>query len=246
MQKKSAIEKQFLDGIKNSSIARNHVLKALAGDTECAWAVAAYRELLSNVNYNKRIIAAFLFALEKHDGQYYAWKNGKKLPYTYHLCKCALNTAAFSFAEKQIVIALWHDLLEDGKATRKEIKNELKDYYFNANEVIDTLILLDRGNSNSSKEYFNNILHNEDACLVKTADILSNLDECIERFDEMIANKQRFWIYDYLIEIPRFFLNSKLLPAECKKAISRRISNLKSLLPDKNKKELTHYSKEVV
>lgn len=238
------IENQFIENIKKSSIAQHHVIKALAGQEEYAHAVDAYKELLKISNQVS--IGAFLFALEKHEGQYYAWKNSKQLPYAYHLCKCALNTAAFSSNDKHIVIALWHDMLEDGKATIKEIKTELKGYCFNVNEILETLAVLDKGNSSSAKEYFGKILHNEDACIVKTADIISNLDECIERFDEMVNNKQRFWIYDYLIEIPKFFLNSKLLPAECKKAISQRISNLKSLLLDKNKKELTHYSKEVV
>lgn len=246
MSNEVIIEKQFLDSIKNSSIARNHALKALAGNTEYACAVTTYRELLSNANYNQIIIAALLFALEKHEGQYYDWKRGKKLPYAYHLCKCALNTTAFSNEEKHFVIALWHDMLEDGKATRKEIKNELKKYSVNSNEVIDALIALDKGNSSSTKEYFGKILHNENACIVKTADIISNLNECIERFSEMIDNEQRFWIYDYLIEIPMFFLNSKLLPVECKKVISEKISNLKFSLPEKNKKELKNYSREVI
>lgn len=246
MQEMGAIEKQFIVSIEKSSIARDHVLKALAGHEEYAYSVKAYREFLLNVNYKKTIVEAFLFAIEKHEGQYYAWNKGKKLPYAYHLCKCALNTAAFSFEDKHIVIALWHDMLEDYKATGKDIANELKRYFFDANGIMDALAALDKGNSASPKEYFSKILHNKDACLVKAADIISNLNECIDRFDEMIKNEQRFWIYGYLIDIPKYFLNSKLLPAGCKKAISEKISNLKSLLPDKNKKELRHHSNEVI
>jgi len=222
------------------------VMKALAGYEEYVQAVSVYKDFLSKTGYSKTIAKAFLFALGKHDGQYYAWKKSKKLPYAYHLCKCALSTAAFSPEDKHIVIALWHDMLEDGRTNKKVIANELKDYCFNINEIIGALIILDKGNSISSKEYFKKILHDKDACLVKAADIISNLDECIERFDEIIKSEQRFWIYTYLIEIPRFFLNSKLLPEEYKKEISLKISQLKLSLPNKNKIEFEKYSKGVI
>jgi len=245
MRHKPIIEKKFIDNIKDSNIAQNHVMKSLAGDEEYIQAVSVYKEFLFKIDYNKTITEAFLFALEKHEGQYYVWKKGRKLPYTYHLCKCALNTAALSYEDKPIVIALWHDLLEDGKTTKKDIMNQLRNNCLNIPEIINALILLDKGNSSSPKEYFSNILQNEDASLVKTADLIANLDECIDRFDEMIGNEQRFWIYDYLIEIPQFFLNSKHLPATYNKIISSKISKLRSLLSDKNQKEFKRYSREV-
>ncbi|MDP3989910.1 MAG: hypothetical protein Q8Q01_01765 [archaeon] len=245
MHHQPTIEQKFIDSIKNSNIAQNHVMKSLAGDDEYIQAVSTYKEFLFKIDYNKTITEAFLFALEKHEGQYYVWKKGRKLPYTYHLCKCALNTATLSYEDKTIVIALWHDLLEDERATKKDLTNQIKKSYFDANEIINALILLDKGNSSSSKEYFSNILQNKDASLIKTADLIANLDECIDRFDEMIGNEQRFWIYDYLIEIPQFFLNSKHLPRTYNKIISSKISKLHSLLSDKNQKEFKRYSREV-
>lgn len=246
MQDKLTIDKQFLDSIKNSRIVQNHVIKSLAGHEEYIQAVSVYQEFLFKIDYNKTIVEAFLFALEKHEGQYYLWKKEGKLPYAYHLCKCAINTTAFSCEKKHIVIALWHDLLEDKRTTKKDIANQLKNNCFNANEIITVLAILDKENSSSPKEYFSNILQNKDARLVKTADIIANLDECIDRFDEMIKNTQRFWIYDYLIEIPKFFLDSKQLPPTYKETILSKISKLLDLLPEKNQKEFQKYSRRVI
>lgn len=200
-----------------SSVLKKHLEKAKAGIEEYKTAINSYEELLKTVNYDKTIVKIFIFVLEKHEGQYYEWKNQKKLPYAYHLAKCATIISKLRGAKKQhIILALLHDIIEDKRATENEVKEELsKEEYVsiekNTDELIKALMLLDKNNFHSDEQYYKQILQNTDASIVKTADILANLNECIARATEMLQNEQRFWIYEYLAQIPKYFSNPEIL-----------------------------------
>lgn len=232
---------------KDYKILRKHSLLALSGKEPYVKAIETYEELLSLINGDRALIQAFIFAIEKHEGQWYQWKGKNLLPYSYHICKCALNAIHFGAERHQVIIALWHDLIEDKKATAKEIKKELQNKTYskiNAANIIEALLILDKGGI-SSKKYFTEIATNKDATIAKAADIAANIDECIARFDEMIQGEQRFWIYNYLVEIPIFLskIKSKDISDYVTSSISGKIKVLLSSIPEKNKIEFETYAR---
>lgn len=243
------IDKRTIAQAKDSPILRRHLLHALAGNKAYEKSVSAYTRLLSKIR-QKAIEKAFLFALEKHEGQSYAW-NRKKLPYSYHISKAGFNALSLSSNKEAHIIALWHDIIEDKRAKEGHIAQELKNNAYKGilpSSLISSLLLLDKNNSASIKEYYAGICKDKNALIAKTADIMANLDACIEQFNCMIRAGRRFWIYDYLIEIPVFLLESKELNASSfrqrtKKEIQPRISRLLSLLPEKNLEEFRQYKK---
>ncbi len=233
---------------KDSPILRKHIILALANKEPYGKTILAYEEFLSLTQYPD-LVRALLYAIERHEGQYYEWKSGKKLPYSYHACKCGINSINLGSSKNQVIIALWHDLIEDKKANSTEIAIELKNKIYsniNPTAIINSLILLDKAGI-SAKDYFLKLLQDKNASIAKAADIISNLDECIARFDEMVKSGQRFWIYGYLIEIPNYFLSNTVdLPDNVISLISSRISLLLSALPEKSRLELKKYSKGVL
>ena len=231
---------------KDSKIIREHNIRALSGEESYITTIRAYDELLSRTDDSPVLIRAFLFAIEKHDGQWYQWKGKKQLPYSYHLCKCAIHTINFGAKKNQVIIALWHDIIEDRRATIKDIAAELKKTAYlgtDAKVILDAVLLLDK-NGITSDKYFRKIVADRNVTLVKAADLAANLDACIARFDEMIRGKQRFWIYQYLAEIPELFLSKikqKYVSEKITASISGKISTLYSSLPEKKRIEFENY-----
>lgn len=244
------IDKRLVALAKESPALTRHALYALAGNSAYKKAVSAYSELLSKIR-QKAVERAFLFAVEKHEGQFYAW-NRKKVPYSYHISKAGLNALSISSNKEAHIIALWHDIIEDKKAKEQDIIQEMKNSAYKnmpPSSVISSLLLLDKNNSGSIKEYYAGICKSNTALIAKTADIMANLDACIERLNFMVRTRQRLWIYDYLAAIPKFLLKSKEFNASqfrqrARSQIQPRISKLLSMLPEKNLEEFRQYKKE--
>src|SRR3989344_8115399 len=115
MAKDFNIRHGLIEISKNSPTLRKHILYALADKISYIKAISTYEEFLSKIKYDPIIVRAFIFALEKHGGQYYTWKEGEKLPYSYHLCRCVINANFLGFKKLHNILALWHDIIEDKK-----------------------------------------------------------------------------------------------------------------------------------
>ena len=205
--------KELVELSQESPVLSKHLIGVLAGNEQESIALVSYYELLSATGFDPAISKAFLFALERHKGQYYRWKNGTNLPYAYHLCKAALNGVNLFGARRQnTILALWHDMMEDKRANKEEVRRELRKKVYGVRcpeNIVDALALLDRGCSKSSAEYFARLTQSDDAIAAKAADIISNLDACIGRFGEMMKTRERFTIFGYLIEVPEYFLKAE-------------------------------------
>ena len=148
------------------------------------------------------LVSAFFYALEKHEDQFYLWKNGKKISYGYHVVQAALHVLSFSKDITSVFLALWHDLLEDKRVSKKEVLEELDKYSYSLltskDKIILSLELLDKNNSSSLFDYYSQILKDPQVLVAKAGDLVANLNASLVRYDEMILNEQRFWIYEYL------------------------------------------------
>lgn len=183
-------------------------------------AVEEYEKFIINIaGYSTEIqrilVDAFLFALTRHGGQFYKWENDTVLPYTFHCAKTARYVQTFSEDPVAIITALWHDLLEDKRATKEEILSLLKQYKFlqTPEKLLLSLMLLDRNQYSGitkTRDYYSCLCSHPLALITKTADLLANLEACITRFNEMRHDESRFWIYAYFFEIEYCLLSQPI------------------------------------
>ena len=73
--------------------------------------------------------------------------------------------------EKQRIVAVLHDIIEDTKATRQYLYDQGFDY-----ELVDTIMILTRRKDENYDDYIDRISHNEFAIEVKLADLEDNMD----------------------------------------------------------------------
>ncbi len=106
---------------------------------------------------------ALEFATKKHAGQ--KRKNGDN--YIIHPIRVSQEV----FTEKQKVIALLHDTLEDTETTYEELKKEF------GIEVAHSVLVLTKTENETYEEYIQRVKTNPDAVRVKIADIADNLDD---------------------------------------------------------------------
>jgi len=200
-------------------------------------------------HHQRRLVEAFLFAVACHRGQFYQWCRKTKLPYPYHLAATAKHVISFPQATPvTIIIALWHDILEDKKATTGKIYDKLEEK--EQNHVLSALQLLDRGSYTGKQKtllYYQNLCTHADALLVKIADLLANLDACLARFDEMKQDKTRFWIYSYVFQIERCLFpyleqSPFLFSFLAKKRLSLRISALQGRFRERENDEYNQFA----
>lgn len=112
------------------------------------------------------IISSLLYAKEKHEGQ---TRIGGK-PYITHPIEVAKILEEKGFRDpRYIITALFHDLLEDTKATAQEI------LYYGGNDVLVAVELLTKRAGYKMAEYIEAIRNNPIAKIVKLADRLHNL-----------------------------------------------------------------------
>ena len=111
----------------------------------------------------KDFTKALEFATRKHAGQ--KRKNGDN--YIIHPIRVSQEV----FTERQKVIALLHDVLEDTDTTYEELKNEF------GVEIAHSVLVLTRVKDEDYDDYIQRIKTNPDAVRVKIADIADNLDD---------------------------------------------------------------------
>ncbi|MBI2673333.1 hypothetical protein HYX19_03675 [Candidatus Woesearchaeota archaeon] len=175
----------------------------------------AYNLLLQKINgLNEKervnITKVLLFAIEKHKDQTYDWEDGKKLPYSYHVICVAINAYKFSSEGiEPILVGLLHDIIEDKKALVGEIEQLLNNQGLDKNKLVKSIILLDRTQYLSEpKGYYKEILNDENAIVVKSADLVANLQAGLDCFEDVMNSEKRLWIYKYLFEIKNYILPS--------------------------------------
>ncbi len=202
-----------------------------------AVAVGEYEKFIKSISCYKVeiqavLIEALLFAIECHDGQFYQWKEKTALPYTFHCAKAAINVQVFQQTPEAIISALWHDLLEDKRATREIVLLRLityKNLCCQPEEILSVLGLLDRHSYTGKTkvhDYYNGLSSNQLALIVKAADLLTNLEACSLRFDEMRQDKSRFWIYAYIFEIEKcLFTNPAFQRSPFAQLVTRHLSS---------------------
>lgn len=106
---------------------------------------------------------ALIFATKAHAGQ--KRTNGNN--YVVHPIRVSQEV----HTEKQRVCALLHDVIEDTKVTFSEIETEF------GKDIAETVEALTHRKGESYQDYITRVLQNEDAIVVKIADICDNLSD---------------------------------------------------------------------
>ncbi len=157
------------------------VLLGLAGDMSQRLVVDMSYDLLTRFAQQPLVGYALLLAAERHQGQTYQQPYGSQ-PYLYHLLDVAW-CLAFSLEvddELSVACGLWHDLLEDQKASSEEVRSYLNSLPAMETEKVDQILLMlqalmRREDPAGSKTYYDNLAKApEEARLVKAADLICN------------------------------------------------------------------------
>lgn len=114
-------------------------------------------------------------AVEKHYGQMYQLK-----PYIYHLVNVYSEVRKYEINEEILSLAFLHDTLEDTKITKEEL-SEI------SSMMPEYVICLTKVNLSS---YFNNCSKYYETAIVKMADRIVNVRECV-----MFGNRKQFYKY---------------------------------------------------
>ena len=189
-----------------------------------------------DVNMRKKLKECFWFAAQKHNAQYYTWLNHKRLPYIFHVSNVARNTFCFQKNHLLTIIAFWHDLIEDERCTESELieKIECLELADDKELIIIALRNLNRKNFTYSKDYYHVVCSDNYSLVVKSADILANLNACLIRFDEMQNDGTIHWIYDYLFEVENFlFVNIDFINNENSLIIKKKLMEIILLIDAK-------------
>lgn len=134
--------------------------------------------------YTELTNKAIKLSYQAHLGQY----DIGGIPYIFHPYHLAeqMNT------EKRCCIALLHDVLEDTKTTKEELKKGFP------KEIVEAVLLLTHDNHEDYYNYIKNVCTNEDAAFVKLADLIHNMSEDrLLGIDISIEEKNR-WVKKYL------------------------------------------------
>lgn len=103
-------------------------------------------------------------AIKAHEGQF---RNDKKTPYIKHPLEVSTQVE-----DRLKPIALLHDVVEDTNVTLEDLKNAQFPQY-----IIDAVDVLTHAKNEPNIQYWNRILTNKDAVIVKIADIRCNLKD---------------------------------------------------------------------
>ena len=124
----------------------------------------------------------------KHEGQ----KRKQGTPYYLHPFAVADILKEKGFNDDYQAAGLLHDTLEDTNATKEEI---LK---LSNKGVLDTVVLLTKEKGYKMQDYYNRIINNDMAKMVKLADRVHNLSESHFASDK--------WINKYVAETKQWYL----------------------------------------
>ena len=146
-----------------------------------------------------RLQKAFLFAGEKHEGQYR--KGG--LPYITHPLAVAEMVKDWGYDEDVQIAALFHDLLEDTDAAEADIVR------LGGEEVLRIVKLLTKTEGYVMADYIGAIKNDPAAKVIKTADRLHNLRSAVtadKSFRRKYIQESRKWYLDFSPEIEKAVL----------------------------------------
>jgi hypothetical protein len=138
-------------------------------------------DLLTRFTNQPLVGYALLLAAERHQGQTYLQPYGS-LPYLYHLLDVAWCLAFSLEIDDGLSVAcgLWHDLLEDEKASPEEVHSYLNSLPEIDSEKVDEIMLVLQAlirtdDTAGSKTYYDNLAKAPEAArLVKAADLICN------------------------------------------------------------------------
>ena len=129
------------------------------------------------------------FIKEKHKGQ--TRKHGT--PYYTHPIAVAQLLSKKGFSDEYIIVALFHDLLEDTNTTYDEISN------LTSSIIADAVKLLTKEKGYIMEEYIKGIKANPIAKMVKLADRIHNLSEAhlaSKEFQKKYIKETKDWYID--------------------------------------------------
>ncbi len=133
------------------------------------------------IDTTDRIELAKQLSKHFHKGQKY----GKHDYYTYHILGVlkTLELVAKEITEDIIIVALLHDVLEDTDCQYDTLDNIF------GTEVLDRVVCLTKRKGISNDEYIERIIRHKTPRIVKYADSLFNLTECLKQGDTRRAEK---------------------------------------------------------
>ena len=123
---------------------------------------------------------------QNHKGQ----KRKQGTPYYLHPFAVADILKEKGFNEDYQAAGLLHDTLEDTNATKEEIMK------LSSKEILDTVILLTKEKGYNMQDYYNRIINNDMAKMVKLADRYHNLTESTMTnilFKKKYINETKKW-----------------------------------------------------
>ena len=144
----------------------------------------------------EKIKQAYLYAYEKHFGQYR--KGG--LLYISHPVAVAERLWQKGYGDNYLITALFHDLLEDTTATEEDILR------LSNEEVLKAVKILTKTKGYIMSEYVQKIKENPIAYAVKSSDRVHNLSSafiCDETFRRKYIIESVDWYLDFDEEIPK-------------------------------------------
>ena len=126
-----------------------------------------------------------------------AFKNKKDLsgePYMKHVHAVWLNTCSLSVDVGHEIIAILHDLLEDCPEWTEE---KLLDMF--PKRIVEGIVSMTHKKGQSYDQYIDQIMKNQDAVIVKLADLKHNMDVTrLPELDEKAINRLKKYHSAYL------------------------------------------------
>ncbi len=181
------------------------------------------------------ILKGFFLAIEKHKDQVYPIEKG--VPYGYHLTSVASKAREFGIEEPTpILLALWHDLIEDKHMTEEELRSYLRenshDYQgIDADRMISLLARLNRETpsgtySGRTEKYYQSISQEEETLAVKCADLSCNVGEYADHLDYYLKSPKIHLLPKYFGEYMRFLVtNQNFRQFELRERVEQEISS---------------------
>jgi (p)ppGpp synthase/HD superfamily hydrolase len=161
----------------------------------------------------RTVLRGFSLAITKHQDQIYPIEGG--VPYGYHLVSVASKVREFGVEEPMpILLALWHDLIEDKHMTEEELKTYLKDNIkdyegIDPDRIVTLLARLNRETSSGAysertENYYQSIGQEKETLVVKCADLSCNVGEYADYLDYYLKSQKIHLLPKYFGEFMRF------------------------------------------
>ena len=129
------------------------------------------------------------FAIKKHNGQKYGEHD-----YVYHLDRVFKIAEEFNLDDRYKVAAYLHDVIEDTKTTKEEIKEKFGVWM---SEVVDAVSGFGENRKERKANMIAKIKNFEDSINLKMIDRLANMRECYLNKNEKLLNMYIKEIDDY-------------------------------------------------